>query len=299
MGLFNFLFGKKNNNGEKALQEPVKQHPLLQKIEVQPGLFVATAFARHWDIIAKTKLPSITIKASPAENIALQKSKFGHYPLMPAGFNYPVDEQGKFMFPLAQINFKEIPLFAGYPTSGYLLFFISAFDDVYGLDFDNNQSQKNFRVLFFEEEDVVDHKTDFSFLDEVMKSDMPPVYKPHSLTFETKEEFIGLGDVRYEESPDFNIDLITDQYPDLTDKLVDEVYNEFSVNGHKIGGYAYFTQHDPRLNNSQTSDYLLLLQIDSDDEIMWGDVGVANFFIHPEALAKKDFSNVLYNWDCC
>ena len=36
----------------------------------------------------------------------------------------------------------------------------------------------------------------------------------------------------------------------------------------------------------------------SDGEIMWGDYGVANFFIHPDDLAKKDFPKVLYNWDC-
>jgi uncharacterized protein YwqG len=31
---------------------------------------------------------------------------------------------------------------------------------------------------------------------------------------------------------------------------------------------------------------------------MFGDVGVANFFITEEDLKKKDFSKVIYNWDC-
>lgn len=43
--------------------------------------------------------------------------------------------------------------------------------------------------------------------------------------------------------------------------------------------------------------------MDTDDvngmDIMWGDCGVANFFIHPDDLKNKDFSKVLYNWDCC
>lgn len=46
-------------------------------------------------------------------------------------------------------------------------------------------------------------------------------------------------------------------------------------------------------------DYVLLLQIDTDDEIMWGDSGVGNFVIHPDDLAKRDFSKVYYTWDCC
>ncbi|MDN5490601.1 MAG: DUF1963 domain-containing protein, partial [Acinetobacter sp.] len=33
-------------------------------------------------------------------------------------------------------------------------------------------------------------------------------------------------------------------------------------------------------------------------EIMWGDSGVGNFFIHPDDLEKRDFSKVVYNWDC-
>jgi len=43
----------------------------------------------------------------------------------------------------------------------------------------------------------------------------------------------------------------------------------------------------------------LLLQIDSIGEhILWGDVGVGNFFITEDELKRKDFSKVLYNWDC-
>ncbi|MES1027281.1 YwqG family protein [Bacillus velezensis] len=88
---------------------------------------------------------------------------------------------------------------------------------------------------------------------------------------------------------------------DYFEQFDDEVYDEYTANAfsHKIGGYASFTQEDPR-SYSHQNHTILLLQIDSDDDIdsMWGDVGIANFFIRPEDLKKKDFSNVLYNWDC-
>ncbi|MDE5859478.1 MAG: DUF1963 domain-containing protein, partial [Oscillospiraceae bacterium] len=32
--------------------------------------------------------------------------------------------------------------------------------------------------------------------------------------------------------------------------------------------------------------------------IMWGDMGVANFFISENDLKNLDFSKVAYNWDC-
>lgn len=90
---------------------------------------------------------------------------------------------------------------------------------------------------------------------------------------------------------------------DLPDSVDEALYDEYSCNdGSKAGGYALFTQDDPR-DMDNDGEWLLLLQIDTSDEegvdIMWGDGGVGHFFIRPEDLAKRDFSNVWYNWDCC
>jgi len=293
MAIFDFLFGKKKDNPENS-----GNRELLQKIEVLPGLLIPQAFALHWGEIEKHKLKCIAIAATPSDELSLEQSKFGHYPCMPADFDYPKDVRGNFMYPLAQINCSEMPALEGYPGSGYLQFYISGSEDVYGLDFDDPQSQKNFRVLYFEETEVEKYKTDFSFLDDVMKTDMTPVHMPHALSFSLKDEYVGMGDTRYEGS-EHNILTITNKYPDIADELEESAFDDFSINGHKIGGYAYFTQNDPRGYKDQFKGYILLFQLDSDDHIMWGDVGVANFFIHPDDLAKKDFSKVMYNWDCC
>ena len=49
----------------------------------------------------------------------------------------------------------------------------------------------------------------------------------------------------------------------------------------------------------------MLLQVDSEFVegerrylIIWGDCGIANFFIREKDLKVQDFSNILYNWDC-
>ncbi len=80
---------------------------------------------------------------------------------------------------------------------------------------------------------------------------------------------------------------------------------ELSGLGHKMLGYPGFIQFDPREDKEDRKYYdTLLLQIDSDmgedgeDYVLWGDCGVANLFINKEALIKRDFSNILYNWDC-
>lgn len=94
-----------------------------------------------------------------------------------------------------------------------------------------------------------------------------------------------------------------------------------SYNKHLILGYPEFTQEDPRYfveysddpdlicyddveYNTAFPSYISLLQIDShynDDggeDIIWGDCGIANFFIHPDDLKNADFSKMVYYWDC-
>ena len=295
MGIFDSIFGKKGKPAEIK-----DQKDLLENVEIMPGLHMPKAFADHWPSIEKNKIYTVSIIATPKDDLSLEESKFGHYPYMPIGFDYPKDAEGKYMYPLAQINFKEMAEaeLPGYPTSGYLQFYISVSDDVYGLDFDNPQSQKNFRVLYFEESDIKEYKADFSFLDEVMESGMSPVHRPHSLNFIKKAEYIGMGDALYEAHCAVDLFAVAGQYPSIKDDLEDALYENFRTSGHKIGGYAYFTQSDPRGYDERFKDHILLFQLDSDDHIMWGDVGVANFFIHPDDLAKKDFTKVMYNWDC-
>lgn len=327
MGLFDFIFGKKEA-APKEYEEPAERNAepdqelmpeqeyyqedttnerrsaadninYLEDAEVALGVVMPLAFAKHWDKIKKTKLSYVAIEATESDTLSLTQSKFGHYPYLPAGYDYPKDSEGRYMYPLAQINFSDVPPLAGYPTSGYLQFYISGFDDAYGLDFSDPRSQKDSRVIYFEADAIKEHIQDFSFLDEVMNLDSNPVYKPHALQFSAGDEFVGLSDVRYElQLNEFNVDDVVESYPHIARELEDYVWRNFQGSGHKIGGYATFTQEDPRGGND-LEDYILLLQIDTDDHIMWGDSGVANFFIHPDDLAKKDFSKVMYNWDCC
>ena len=100
----------------------------------------------------------------------------------------------------------------------------------------------------------------------------------------------------------------------IDEPLFDALYRTRDANGTRMGGYPYFTQDDPRDRSPAggwkggiSGHTVLLFQSDSEnggdpknwiDDICWGDAGVANFFITPEDLAKRDFSNVIYTWDC-
>lgn len=68
----------------------------------------------------------------------------------------------------------------------------------------------------------------------------------------------------------------------------------------RLGGYPTFTQDDPRFHSEPGAigDFALLT-VDTTDGIMWGDSGVGQFLIHEDDLRRRDFSRVVYNWDCC
>ena len=92
---------------------------------------------------------------------------------------------------------------------------------------------------------------------------------------------------------------------ELDEDLAELVYEMLDITENtQIGGYGYFTQTDPRIYESLSEYTEILFQLDSCDddngcEIMWGDCGVGNFFATKEQLKKLDFTNCLYNWDCC
>ncbi|MFY7963953.1 MAG: YwqG family protein [Chitinophagaceae bacterium] len=293
MGFFDFIFGKK----EETKKTNVNLE-WLQIVEILPGLKLPNAFSPYKQEIEATSRSFISIEATPVKELTLQESKFGHYPMMPLHVEYPLDAQNEYMYPLAQINFNDLPALPNYPSTGYLQFYISAFDESYGINFENPKEQINFRVLYFENEEVEEHKTDFSFLEKTMNADYLPISSPHSLNFFSKEEYIGIGDAQYETNENSIQKIINSKLPDIENELLDSVYDNCQSNGHKIGGYAYFSQEDPRLYDENFKDYVLLFQMDTDEEIMWGDSGIANFFIHKDDLVHKDFSNVLFNWDC-
>lgn len=230
---------------------------------------------------------------------------------------------------LAQINFEETPHLEGFPASGILQFFVED-GDMSGFNYDDRFMQDGFRVVYYPK-DKVDEKYSvrhfrfpapkkFVLPDEIWNT-LPQLpaplnkykYRPKpDFDFPVRGEYslkftLEKGTVTFE---DFRFAKITSQKLSLEAK--DWYTKNSNQNGHKIGGYPHFAQDDPRFSHwiencsSELKPYsILLFQMDSDFSkskngynIIWGDAGVANFFIKPEDLAARDFSNVLYNWDC-
>lgn len=252
------------------------------------------ALEQYRSIFEQSIKPYVKIEAKKGKTLPWE-SKFGGNPYLPIGYDYPKDKEGNPLFLLAQINFEEIPHIVPFPTKGLLQFYISPYDGVYGLDFEDPTNQENFKIIYIPEI-IKDEKTiiqDFSLpeIDEYY----PPVTAEHKLTFELDYMPVTIDDFQFDELLDDKIHEIINSMSDKEE--VNKFYEQFSIYGHRIGGYAYFTQYDPR--QYAYHDYkILLLQMDIDEEIMWGDSGVGQFFIREEDLKNLDFSKVLYNWDC-
>src|SRR3989344_3957939 len=247
----------------------------------------------------------ISIKATFTEQeTKFTQSKFAGNPYLIDINAYPYGSDGNPLMLLAQINFAETPHLDNFPKDGLLQIYISYSDKVglLGANFDKPTLQDLFRIIYFPANKVDEKKAirDFQFSTHG-KDYYFPVTGEFRLEFELEEDIIPFQDHRF--------NTILGKKPhkfDISKEALDELYKIIDSDGHKIGGYPYFTQWDPRDNDNYRSYDTLLFQMTSQyeegsslskpAEIMWGDMGVANFFIKSEKLAQLDFSDVLYSW---
>lgn len=255
---------------------------------------------------------SININRNPG----LSDTKFGGVPYWTADKEYPTAPGGTPLILLAQLNMKDFSGNPLLPSEGILQFFIGC-DDLYGMDFDEPDIQSSFRIVYHPhvDETVTAEKninSDFiTSLNTNDKNDYFPLDGEYAVDVEETSISIGTLDYRYEDYMQQASEALEIKLPEsagIYDILSEDQYSDEAEKaaGHQVLGYPYFTQNDPRECQENLQYYdTLLFQMDSDFgrdngyEIIWGDSGVANFFINHEDLKNLDFSKVLYNWDCC
>jgi uncharacterized protein YwqG len=234
-------------------------------------------------------------------------SKFGGLGYWDNSMEYPKDDQGNQLVLLAQINFDKDKFDdPNLPSSGLLQFYVLP-DDTYGADFDNLMNKNTYKVVFHEKvnydvkkEDLTNIKTNLMLDDE---DECFPFNKELKIEFEETYDYINSQNANFRDvlndivKEEFNIDVSnTPLYKVFGDGVMDYLNEKLMTSGSKLLGYPFFTQTDPRMNDKYKDYKILLFQMDSDAKlnIMWGDFGVANFFIKE----NKNFNDVLYTWDC-
>ena len=255
----------------------------------------------------------IGISISGDRGLNVSTSKFGGIPYIAQDAQAPVDAEGNQLALLAQINCTELPKNDIYPKEGLVQFWISR-DDSFGLfskgtnvvkyikNIDENITNGNVLNKYHlpsednDEEYSPFHEKDASF----------------ALTFNKGTSTITATDFLFEDIAKNTIhelfpdEQVADLYEDLDSEVYETLFKAFNGVQHAIGGYPTFVQWDPRDSDNKDAYDTMLLQIESewdantkDNLIMWGDSGVANFFINKKKLANLDFEDILFNWDCC
>lgn len=254
------------------------------------------------EILQKTAIPYMRLQLTDTKP-GLFDSKVGGVGYVPRDAKIPEDSEGTQLRLLAQINCGKITL-EDFPHQGLLQFWILN-DDVSGLNFDDNTLQDTFRVLYFKEPDrTVTEEEVCGKMQRTPEEDYFPVRGCYGLAFSAGMDTISSSDYQFESRIK---ELVQQDYPEEAERLLENIDDFIDENGedwgggHKIGGYPGFTQWDPR--SSEDTHDVLLFQLDSDMgadwKILWGDCGIGNFFINREKLKSCDFSDVIYNWDCC
>ena len=254
----------------------------------------------------------INIIIEENNSLNLTDSKFGGLPYISTDADTPKDSNDNQLALLAQINCSNLPENTLYPKDGLLQFWISRNDD-FGLD-----NKKDYCVKYIEniENNITKESilTKYKLLDEENNEEYSPFNKKNTsfaLKFEKGISTITSTDFLFEDIalktihelfPDENIE---DLYDDLERDVFNTLFKAFKGVDHAIGAYPTFTQWDPRNPEEKDAYGITLLQVEShwDNDsnssgIMWGDSGVANFFINKEKLEHLNFEDVLFNWDC-
>ena len=269
------------------------------------------------EVKKRTRQEAYTIVFKEGKVPDIFDSKLGGLPYWDMEKEYPVDSEGNKMLLLVQLNLDRLKTDGRLPDKGMLQFFTGQIG-LYGWDDEEPDIQKDFRVVYHDnidysvtKEKIMELKIPCHF-DPGME-EYTPIYKEVVIDVEKTEsymfnnyDFIKLYHEIIKEK--FDYECLEDEtlYDLLQDDDFDKFVDELSEPRSQIFGYPFFTQSDPREYDEALRRYdTILLQIDTEvcDEthdyyVMWGDCGVGNFFINSEDLKNRDFSKILYNWDC-
>ena len=274
--------------------------------------FAKKVYDEIWDKYQKTAETKAFAKITLTEDeLKITDSKVMGLPYIPKGAEIPQTANGDKMMMIAQINCDDLQGLADFPQKGILQFFVLNDEDgLLGLDFDNQTVQDSFRVIYHE-------KIEESYDENELKN----IYNPYNF----EESYITNNNESYkmnfeltsekERFEDMFYDILTTicKEKELKQTQEDWLYRkllnfmQYSENYYsQCDGFAFFTQEDPREYNEEYKKFdTVLFQLNSEfDEntrnwkVCIGDAGVINFFINREKLKNKDFSEILYNWDC-
>ena len=217
-------------------------------------------------------------------------NKIGGTPYIPVGEEYPMDKNNNPMILLVQINLENIEL-DGFPKEGILEVFVDR-ELSYPCDY---------KVKYYKSN--LEYRTDIPSM-----SENYIIETPLKINLIKDVERMPLNDYRFYDTMSSVIKDVTGvelkNYMDIEKyfkengcDMYDELYKVNIFEGN-LGGYADFTQTDPRPLGDK-NECLLKLDSNLGHGIMFGDSGILFVFISKSDLANSNFKESIVDWDCC
>lgn len=223
--------------------------------------------------------------------------KLGGFPYLPVGENYPTDKNGNPLSLLMQVNLKKVNL-PNFPKEGILEVFT------------NNEFPCEYSVKLFKE--GLEYQKEFPKLD----YKFPFVAKPLKIALANDVAYMSLNDYKIDsvlcpvlkkvygikarsvyEFQDLLGEIVGE---DISSQWFEEFCNNIPVHKMTLGGYADFTQNDPRTKKNKLDECLFKIDggIEPCKEISIGDNGIVWGLISTKDLKKQNFNNAVVDWDC-
>lgn len=272
-------------------------------------------------LIEELGVPTVFIRPNKRKKVTLTSSKFGGIPYWDMSQPYPTNSNGEKLVLLAQFNLEDIKGCNLLPPVGILQFYVYSDSEChYGVDYENYVNNDCFRVIYhpvidcnITEENIKELQIPTSLDNtpndyDVIRGEIAVDFEVNKMASpdygEFKKRFIELADKqgwKIDNQEDVILDYLIDDWD-----IMGEINEMCHKNNFHLLGYPLFIQYDPRDDEDRYAEYdTLLFQMESFDEergtnfyAMWGDAGIAHFFINKEKLLKKDFSDIMYCWDC-
>ena len=243
---------------------------------------------------------------------AITGSKIGGRPYWPADKEYPIDDQGRKMLMVMQVNCAEAGLKAPLPEQGILQWFISVNPELmYGCSGNYDEEGTSFRIIYHNTVDGNATQVDAPTHDTVNEM-LTPVKREVAIDVVAAQTAMGVTDGRFnglffdivkEITGAENKDKMWYEYLDNEDCLYFEQNLGMKQPRHQMLGYPSFDQDEARRDPEHHDVLLFQLAsqystIDRKELVMWGDMGNGFIFVNSDDLAALDFSHAYYCWDC-
>ena len=228
------------------------------------------------------------------ETPSILDDKIGGTPYIPVGEKYPTDKDGNPLALLLQVNLKNIDL-KGYPKKGILEIYTDSKVDY----------PCQYAVRYFQE--GLDYQTDLPKID--LSNYI--VSQSYKISLTKVKCHMSLNDYRFIKTFASVVSEVygtkVNNYADLDDlffedfEWYDELFKCIDNPRISIGGYADFTQEDPR-GDMKKDLAECLFKLDSCynyNVFSIGDSGILFALISQKDIEDCNFSNALVDWDCC